>query len=85
MKPAENPTDGVEDLDPSSVLLSMWNRGKRSVGLGLTNREIAELRYQGLFQVVDLSKGFYFSYTYGTFRVAARGRVDHYSFRFLQT
>lgn len=44
-----------EDLhqgtDPSSVLLSMWNRGKRSVGLGLTNREIAELRYQGLYQV----------------------------------
>ena len=28
-------------------LLSMWQRGKRSVGLGLTNREIAELRYQG--------------------------------------
>jgi phosphatidylinositol 3,5-bisphosphate 5-phosphatase len=50
--------------DPSSVLLSMWNRGKRSVGLGLTNREIAELRYQGLFQVVDLTKNFYFSYTY---------------------
>ena len=32
--------------DPSSMLLSMWNRGKRSVGLGLTNREIAELRYR---------------------------------------
>ena len=32
--------------DPSSVLLSLWNQGKRSVGLGLTNREIAELRYQ---------------------------------------
>lgn len=42
----------------------MWNRGKRSVGLGLTNREIAELRYQGLYQVVDLTKNFYFSYTY---------------------
>ena len=50
--------------DPSSVLLSMWNRGKRSVGLGLTNREIAELRYQGLYQVVDLTKNFFFSYTY---------------------
>lgn len=35
------------NADPSSVLLNMWNRGKRSVGLGLTNREIAELRYQG--------------------------------------
>jgi len=50
--------------DPSSMLLSMWNRGKRSVGLGLTNREIAELRYQGLYQVVDLTKNFFFSYTY---------------------
>ncbi|GKY92743.1 hypothetical protein MPSEU_000244300 [Mayamaea pseudoterrestris] len=50
--------------DPSSVLLSMWNRGKRSVGLGLSNREIAELRYQGLYQVVDLQKNFYFSYSY---------------------
>lgn len=47
LKPAEQgPLPGSEDLDPSSVLLSMWNRGKRSVGLGLTNREIAELRYQ---------------------------------------
>ncbi|EED88061.1 phosphatidylinositol phosphatase, partial [Thalassiosira pseudonana CCMP1335] len=32
--------------------------------LGLTNREIAELRYQGLYQVVDLTKNFFFSYTY---------------------
>jgi hypothetical protein len=46
------------------MLINMWNRGKRSVGLGLTNREIAELRYQGLYQVVDFSKNFYFSYTY---------------------
>lgn len=46
------------------MLLSMWNRGKRSVGLGLTNREIAELRYQGLYQVMDFSKHFFFSYTY---------------------
>lgn len=66
MKPAERgPVAGADDnADPSSVLLSMWNRGKRSVGLGLTNREIAELRYQGLYQVVDLTKNFYFSYTY---------------------
>ena len=34
------------------------------MGLGLTNREIAELRYQGLYQVVDLTKNFFFSYTY---------------------
>ena len=54
--------------DPGTMLLSMWNRGKRSVGLGLTNREIAELRYQGLYQVVDLTKNFYFSYTYDVTR-----------------
>lgn len=66
IKPAEGLSGSDMDLhaDPSSVLLSMWNRGKRSVGLGLTNREIAELRYQGLYQVVDLTKNFFFSYTY---------------------
>jgi hypothetical protein len=50
-----------------SILCMQKDRGKRSVGLGLSNREIAELRYQGLYQVVDLSKSFFFSYTYGTF------------------
>jgi phosphatidylinositol 3,5-bisphosphate 5-phosphatase len=70
IKPAErvpgahNGGDLDVHADPSSVLLNMWNRGKRSVGLGLTNREIAELRYQGLYQVVDLTKNFFFSYTY---------------------
>lgn len=65
LKPAEQSAPGGDDHgDPSSVLLSMWNRGKRSVGLGLTNREIAELRYQGLYQVIDLTKNFFFSYTY---------------------
>jgi len=68
LKPAERVPGSAMDMDihadPSSVLLNMWNRGKRSVGLGLTNREIAELRYQGLYQVVDLTKNFYFSYTY---------------------
>ena len=64
LKPAERHPGSEDFADPSSVLLSMWNRGKRSVGLGLTNREIAELRYQGLYQVVDLTKNFYFSYTY---------------------
>ena len=62
LKPAEGPAANGDD--PSSVLLSMWNRGKRSVGLGLSNREIAELRYQGIYQVMDLSKNFFFSYTY---------------------
>jgi phosphatidylinositol 3,5-bisphosphate 5-phosphatase len=64
LKPAETRLGSRDHGDPSSVLLSMWNRGKRSVGLGLTNREIAELRYQGLYQVVDLTKNFYFSYSY---------------------
>ena len=56
--------DADQQADPSSVLLSMWNRGKRQIGLGLTGREIAELRYQGLFQVINLTQNFYFSYTY---------------------
>jgi len=51
-------------LDAGSVLVSMWNKGKRSVGLGRDDREIAELRYQGLFQFIDLTKNFLFSYTY---------------------
>lgn len=62
--PASASASDNSGTDPSSMLLSMWNRGKRSVGLGLTNREIAELRYQGLYQVVDLTKNFFFSYTY---------------------
>jgi hypothetical protein len=68
LKPSERRRGADDGADPSSVLLSMWNRGKRSVGLGLTNREIAELRYQGLYQVVDLTKNFYFSYTYDVTR-----------------
>ena len=67
LKPAERIYGGGDEdplTDPSAMLLKMWNRGKRSVGLGLTNREIAELRYQGLYQVVDFSKNFYFSYSY---------------------
>ena len=72
IKPADRIPGSAADMDvqadPSSVLLSMWNRGKRRVGLGLTNREIAELRYQGLYQVVDLTKNFYFSYTYDVTR-----------------
>ena len=67
LKPAERVNlgpGGSELTDPSSMLLNMWNRGKRSVGLGLTNREIAELRYQTLYQEVEFTKNFYFSYTY---------------------
>ena len=56
--------DTDQQADPSSVLLSMWNRGKRQIGLGLSGREIAELRYQGLFQVINLNSNFFFSYTY---------------------
>jgi len=32
--------------------------------LNPTQREIAEQRYVGLFQFIDLSKDFFFSYTY---------------------
>jgi hypothetical protein len=73
LKPAERSFSGIDGsgtdgsgngADPSSVLLSFWNRGKRQIGLGLSNRELGELRYQGLYQVVDLTKNFYFSYTY---------------------
>ena len=67
LKPSEQ-SPVSDELDPSSVLLSMWNRGKRSVGLGLSNREMSELRYQGLYQVIDLGKNFFFSYTYGKHR-----------------
>lgn len=63
LKPSEQ-SPVSDELDPSSVLLSMWNRGKRSVGLGLSNREMSELRYQGLYQGIDLGKNFFFSYTY---------------------
>ena len=54
--PNNTATPAVAKEDPSSVLLNMWNRGKRSVGLGFTNSEMAELRYQGLYQVMDLTK-----------------------------
>ena len=65
IKPAEGSTSGIDNgKDPHSVLLNMWNRGKRSLNLGLTNRELAELHYQGIYQVVDLEKDFFFSYTY---------------------
>jgi hypothetical protein len=67
LKPSEQSSLLSDELDPSSVLLSMWIKGKRSVGLGLSNREMSELRYQGLYQVVDLCKNFFFSYTYGEF------------------
>ena len=56
--------DEASGTDPQSMLLNMWNRGKRSLNLGLSPRELAELRYQGLYQVVDLTKDFFFSYTY---------------------
>ena len=57
--------EGEEGKRKEGGLLSqMWTMGKRSMGLGLTQREIAELRYQGLFQFIDLTKNFLFSYTY---------------------
>lgn len=71
IKPAESfqskhmVLDGeVPGTDPHSLLMNMWNRGKRSLNLGLSNRELAEARYQVLYQALDLSKDFFFSYTY---------------------
>jgi len=65
IKPVDRDGSGSGVLDdPSSLLLNMWNRGKRSLNIGLTNRELAELRYQQLFQVIDLTKDFFYSYTY---------------------
>ncbi len=46
IKPAEGNNTIGNGNDPHSVLLNMWNRGKRSLNLGLTNRELAELHYQ---------------------------------------
>lgn len=56
--------DGANSNDPQSMLLNMWNRGKRSLNMGLTPKEAAELRYQLIYQSVDLAKDFFFSYTY---------------------
>jgi len=47
-----------------SIISQIWSKGKRTMGLGLTNREIEEMRYQGLWGFTDLGKGFYFSYSY---------------------
>jgi hypothetical protein len=43
-------------------LLGMWSQVNRK--LNPTPGEISEARYLGLFQLVDLTKDFYFSYTY---------------------
>ena len=69
IKPADNMRSTASVLDgagndPQSMLLNMWNRGKRSLNMGLTPREAAELRYQLIYQSVDLGKDFFFSYTY---------------------
>ena len=45
----------------STIRAVMSNVNKR---LNPTQREIAEQRYVGLFQFIDLSKDFFFSYTY---------------------
>ena len=50
--------------DPQSVFARMWNSGKKSLNMGLTPREANEVRYQVIYQSLDLSKDFFFSYTY---------------------
>jgi hypothetical protein len=85
IKPVDRDGTGVGVLDdPSSMLLNMWNRGKRSLNIGLSNRELAELRYQQLFQVIDMTKDFFFSYTYDLTKSLQENRIpmtqQHYSY-----
>jgi phosphatidylinositol 3,5-bisphosphate 5-phosphatase len=42
---------------------SMWNKLNKK--LNQTPIDVAESRYLGLFQFIDMTKDFYFSYTYG--------------------
>ena len=49
--------------DPNSnAFRKLWNKLNKK--LSQTSAEIAESRYMGLFQFVDMTKDFFFSYTY---------------------
>lgn len=50
------------DEPESNALKAMWKKLNKK--LSQTNLEIAESRYVGLFQFVDMTKDFFFSYTY---------------------
>lgn len=50
------------DEPESNAFKSLWKKLNKK--LSQTNVEVAESRYMGLFQFVDMTKDFYFSYTY---------------------
>ena len=50
------------EASDSNVFLKMWR--KLNEKLSQTGTEIAESRYMTLFQLIDLSKDFFFSYNY---------------------
>jgi hypothetical protein len=50
------------DEPETNVFRSLWKKVNKK--LSQTSSEIAESRYMGLFQFVDMTKDFFFSYTY---------------------
>ena len=50
------------EVQENSTLRQMWKKLNKK--LNQTASEVAEARYMGLFQFVDLTKDFYFSYSY---------------------
>jgi hypothetical protein len=50
------------DEPESNAFKSLWKKLNKK--LSQTNAEVAESRYMGLFQFVDMTKDFFFSYTY---------------------
>ena len=47
-----------------NALAMVWNKLNKRLKINVTSLEVAESRYMGLFQFVDITKDFYFSYTY---------------------
>ena len=52
----------VDTIGSDLSLKSMWRKVNRK--LSQTNTDTAESRYMGLFQFIDITKDFFFSYTY---------------------
>jgi hypothetical protein len=50
------------DEPETNAFRSIWKKLNKK--LSQTSNEIAESRYMGLFQVIDMTKDFFFSYTY---------------------
>ena len=51
-------------MSSTSMLNSLINLTKQTMQIGFSASEISELRYHGLFNFIDLTKNFLFSYTY---------------------